>query len=390
MQKRPEKEKAPTAVTVEALGEANPNHKESNMSDSKAVAAPRAITVPFHGADLCVIEHNGQPYTPMKPIVTAMGLDWGSQFRKVASNKQRWGIAIMTTPLQGVSESETPSAATIVETTMVGSADGKSRALTCIPVRKVAAWLTTIEPGKVKSPEVRARVIQYQNECDDVLWQYWNDGVAVNPRAAYAVNPGDLLTQDEAETLRLMLKSAVERLPKEKQAGAMVKGWSKLKAHFGVAYREIPRHEFSEAVSIIARHAAEWELVDDEPSPPTDADRIEDAFALATEAAQGVQRAVFQKVMAGAGGQLWRHTRFMVALGYDGTTKKYRTPWVGALDLNAVCMSAADMARSLRKQGGGEWCPTEVELAELGAAIAERQSHMAQRRCVDRKDRAQA
>lgn len=81
----------------------------------------------------------------------------------------------------------------------------------------------------------------------------------------FTVNPGDVLTAEEQNTLRLMLKTAVERLPKEKQAGAMVKGWSKLKAHFGVPYREIPRQEFSEAVSIIARHTAEWELVEEGP-----------------------------------------------------------------------------------------------------------------------------
>ncbi len=48
------------------------------MSNSTQVAAGRAITVPFHGADLYVVENNGQPYTPMKPIVAAMGLDWGA------------------------------------------------------------------------------------------------------------------------------------------------------------------------------------------------------------------------------------------------------------------------------------------------------------------------
>jgi hypothetical protein len=117
--------------------------------------------------------------------------------------------------------------------------------------------------GKIKAA-LRDTVLMYQNECDDVLWKYWTEGIAINPRKEFAVNPGDLLTKEEAETLRLMLKSAVERLPKEKQAGAMVKGWSKLKAHFGVSYREIPRYEFSEAISIIARHTAEWELVEDQ------------------------------------------------------------------------------------------------------------------------------
>ena len=33
------------------------------------------ITVPFHSAELYLVEHEGQPYTPMKPIVEGMGLD---------------------------------------------------------------------------------------------------------------------------------------------------------------------------------------------------------------------------------------------------------------------------------------------------------------------------
>lgn len=79
----------------------------------------------------------------------------------------------------------------------------------------------------------------------------------------FAVNPDDVLTQEEQNTLRMMLKSAAEHLPKTEQGKMMMQGWSKLKAHFKVSYREIPRNEFSEAVSIVARHTAEWELVDE-------------------------------------------------------------------------------------------------------------------------------
>lgn len=46
-----------------------------------------------------------------------------------------------------------------------------------------AGWLQTISPNKVK-PEIRNKVIQYQEECDDVLYQYWTKGVVVNPRKA--------------------------------------------------------------------------------------------------------------------------------------------------------------------------------------------------------------
>ena len=247
MNTKPEIDKASTAPTVKALNEATQVLTQGfNMNDFTVAPANKAITVPFHGTELYVVEHNGQPYTPMKPIVEGIGLDWGGQHKKVAANESRWGISVM----------EIPSA-------------GGAQSATCIMLRKLPAWLATIDAGRVKNPEVRARVIQYQNECDDALWQYWNDGMAINPRTAYAVNPGDKLTAEEAETLRLMLKSAVDRQPKEKQGALMMQGWSKLKAHFKVGYREIPRHEFSEAVSIIARHTAEfaeWEVADDEQS----------------------------------------------------------------------------------------------------------------------------
>lgn len=230
------------------------------MPNSTAVTTNKAITVPFHGAELYVVEHNGQPYTPMKPIVRGMGLDWKSQHRKLTANRARWGVVEITTPESSLYHHDG-------DTGLNGHDDhaGQRRRVTCLPIRKVAGWLSTIDAGRVKSPEVRAKVIQYQNECDDVLWQYWNEGVAVNPRIAFKVNPGDALTADEAETLRLLLKTAADRLPKEKQGALMVQGWSKLKAHFKVGYRDIPRSEFSEAVSIIARHTAEWEVVDDAP-----------------------------------------------------------------------------------------------------------------------------
>lgn len=116
------------------------------------------INVPFHGVDLYVVNHNGEPYTPMRPIIDGMGMDWASQFTKL---KQRFK-------------------STVVEITMV-AADGKSRSMICLALRKLAAWLNSISPNKVR-PEIRERVIRYQEECDDVLYEYWTKGQVVNPR----------------------------------------------------------------------------------------------------------------------------------------------------------------------------------------------------------------
>lgn len=49
----------------------------------KSIAtAVSTINVPFHGAELYVVNHNGEPYIPMKPIVEGMRMDWASGLRK--------------------------------------------------------------------------------------------------------------------------------------------------------------------------------------------------------------------------------------------------------------------------------------------------------------------
>ncbi|EPF9820894.1 phage antirepressor N-terminal domain-containing protein [Providencia stuartii] len=110
------------------------------------------INVPFHGDNLYVVNYNGEPHVPMKPIVEGMGLDWKSQFSKI---KNRFK-------------------STMVEITIV-AADSKERNMICLALRKLAGWLHTISPNKVK-PEIRDKVIKYQEECDDVLYEYWTTG----------------------------------------------------------------------------------------------------------------------------------------------------------------------------------------------------------------------
>ncbi|KER01567.1 hypothetical protein LGZ99_20320 [Photorhabdus temperata] len=116
-----------------------------------------AITVPFYDDELYVVEYNNEPYVPMKPIVEGMGLDWMGQYTKLKTRFNK-GIEEISIPTKGGNQS-----------------------MTCLSLRKLAGWLQTIYPNKVK-PEIRDKVIQYQNECDDVLYDYWTKGIVVNPR----------------------------------------------------------------------------------------------------------------------------------------------------------------------------------------------------------------
>ncbi|EPS5277474.1 TPA: phage antirepressor Ant [Escherichia coli] len=204
----------------------------------KSIAtAVSTINVPFHGAELYVVNHNGEPYTPMKPIVEGMGMDWASQFTKI---KQRFKTSI-------------------VKITMQLPGDEQCREIICLALRKLAGWLQTISPNKVR-PEIREKVIQYQEECDDVLYEYWTKGHVINPRKAKKALLGKITTEQQ-EAIKQLVMSRGQSLPKEKQAKAMITMWSSLKSHFGCSYKEISEEQFTEALSLAARVPLEGEFI---------------------------------------------------------------------------------------------------------------------------------
>lgn len=109
-----------------------------------------SLSVDFHQDKLTLVEHNGQPYVAMKPIVENMGLAWKPQYKKMT---ERFNSVV-----------------TILTTT---GADGKNYQMVCLPLKKLFGWLMTISPNKVK-PELKEKIEIYQSECDDVLWNHWS------------------------------------------------------------------------------------------------------------------------------------------------------------------------------------------------------------------------
>ncbi len=209
--------------------------------------AEHTINVPFHGTNLFLVSINNEPYVPMKPVVEGMGMVWAAQFVKL---KQRF--------VKGISEIEIPSA-------------GGKQLMICLAFRKFAAWLSSIQPNKVR-PEIRDKVIQYQEECDDVLYEYWTKGHVVNPRKAKKALPGKITTEQQ-EAIKQLVMSRGQSLPKEKQAKAMITMWSSLKSHFGCSYKEISEEQFTEALSLAARVPLEGEFIgkqEELPAPKLD------------------------------------------------------------------------------------------------------------------------
>lgn len=146
------------------------------------------MPVPFYGDTLVLVNEEGTPFVAMKSIVENMGMDWKSQQVKLA---EKFG-------------------ATRVIITSVGE-DGRNRDMVCLPLRKLPAWLYSVNPNKV-APELRDKITHYQNECDDALWDYWTKGQATRP--GLRTSP-DRLTQilkasDKAAALIGQIRAATD------------------------------------------------------------------------------------------------------------------------------------------------------------------------------------
>lgn len=89
------------------------------------------LPVPFHGDTLYLVEHEGEPFTPLKPICQAIGLDWASQYTKLTGDPQRWGCCAIASPTAG----------------------GEQHTL-CLPVRRLSGWLC--RPSVPPVPKARS------------------------------------------------------------------------------------------------------------------------------------------------------------------------------------------------------------------------------------------
>lgn len=186
----------------------------------------------------------------------------------------------------------------------------------------------------------------------------------------YVQNPADTLTAHQAELLRQMLTDAAKlRHPGDgkKQGTFLMRGWSKLKAHFKRGYREIPQAEFTEAVSLVARHIAEQgELLEPPAQPPADMITKEHAMrclALVSSLTGPAHLVAFNQLLDQSERDL-KFGRFLLA--FNGNT-----PIVKAIEEDAVVFSWREAPRLLLDPG----MPIDTDtLKAIAAAVVERLS----------------
>lgn len=111
------------------------------------------VTVNFRGDDLYGFKQDDGTFLALKPMVEAMGLDWSAQLKRVKRDPiLAEGMAIMATPF----------------------GRGGDQECACIKLELVNGWLFTIDSSRIKDETVRERVILYQRECYQVLYDHFS------------------------------------------------------------------------------------------------------------------------------------------------------------------------------------------------------------------------
>jgi len=110
----------------------------------------KEIRIPFKGWDLITFlnEKDGNQLVAVRPIAEAIGVGWGSQWRKIQKNPRFSCIDIDTT-----------------------GKDGKTYTMLCLPVKQLNGWLYGINANKVKD-NIRPKLLQFQEECHMAIYNH--------------------------------------------------------------------------------------------------------------------------------------------------------------------------------------------------------------------------
>lgn len=117
-------------------------------------------SIDFHGQTLLATIQDNVVYTALKPICENIGLSWNAQFERIKRDEVlAEGVRMIRTPTKGGFQE-----------------------VVCLPLTLLNGWLFGVDTNRVKA-EIRETLITYKRECYQALFDYWNNGVAVNPRA---------------------------------------------------------------------------------------------------------------------------------------------------------------------------------------------------------------
>jgi len=174
----------------------------------------------FHGDTLDVVSNEkGEHYVVLARLCEPLGLAPNKQAEKL--KKLTWACATIM-----VAQDES----------------GRKQELFCLPIRSVAGWLFTINPGKVK-PHLREKLALYQRECAEVLADHFLGRRGATP-ALGAEQIAQLVATASARAAELAVAPLLARIASlEAQGGRPCIGTGGARLHVLDPLKEIARIE---------------------------------------------------------------------------------------------------------------------------------------------------
>ncbi|MCB6184295.1 hypothetical protein LIN78_12140 [Leeia sp. TBRC 13508] len=250
--KRPEMRNAPLAATGEALNAKYPTKGNYEMNNTTALT--------FGNTTFDVVQRDGQQWLQSVDIANALGYKDDSSIRRIYDRNY---------------DEFSPEMTQTVKLTV----SNENKELQYKTVR-----IFSLRGAHLLSMFARTTVAKaFRKWVLDILDQYVNEGVAVNPNYRKAETRKALpngLTIEQQEVVKAHHRTLVLAAPKDKQARLAIRLWSSVKSKFGVSYKEVPPDDFAEVISLMSREAVFGEYLPKETAELTVSISANDAHNL--------------------------------------------------------------------------------------------------------------
>lgn len=121
------------------------------MENTKMAAS--TVAAKINNQELVIISENAGKLVPIKPICSALGIDFKSQYSKLKEDENLFSTMVLSTTVR---------------------ADGKDREMVCLSLKYIFGWLFTINPGNVAS-NAKEVILKYRMECYDALFNHFSE-----------------------------------------------------------------------------------------------------------------------------------------------------------------------------------------------------------------------
>ena len=156
-------------------------------AEASALVPVREQSVSFYGDAIVAAQvADGTIWVPLRPLCTALGLNWPSQYQRLQRDTllaAAQGVVVITTP-------------------------GGPQPFQALPLKLLPGWLFGIQASRVKQ-ELRTKILRYQRECYDVLWNAFK-GDIVPPPARASTATGATLALEIAEAIAALARQQLD------------------------------------------------------------------------------------------------------------------------------------------------------------------------------------